>query len=265
MNLSKTFSAFFLLLIWHSISSEDIVVNACTFYVSNKCPFPIWPATAPNQGHPVIANGGFYLPPGRTRRIPQVPGDWSGRVWARTGCDFDSNQHKAACETGDCGGQLECNGLIGLPPVTLVQFALQVDRRQPSFYDVSLVDGYNLPVSVTTRPGSQPKCYIGSCIKNLKNICPQELEVLNGRGEVVACKSACLAFDRDSFCCRNEYGSPEKCKPSVYSKLFKNACPSYYSYAFDTPPPLVNCKADEYVITFCPDNWGSAAAAVTSA
>lgn len=251
--------------------NHDIVVNACTFYVSNKCPFPIWPATAPNQGKPVIANGGFYLPPGKTRRIPQVPGDWSGRLWARTGCtDFDPNSsnHKAACETGDCGGQLECNGLIGLPPVTLVQFALQVDKRQPSFYDVSLVDGYNLPVSVTARPGSGSgsgsKCSIGSCVKNLKNICPRELEVLNARGQVVACKSACLAFNLDSFCCRNEFGSPEKCKPNIYSKLFKNACPYYYSYAFDTPPPLVNCKADEYVITFCPDNWGSDLAAAES-
>lgn len=111
------------------IYAGNVVVRGCTFYISNKCPFPIWPATASNRGHPVIANGGFYLGPGKIRKIAAVPGDWSGRIWARTGCNFDDDDsvnHKAACETGDCDGQLECNGLIGLPPATLVQFALQV-------------------------------------------------------------------------------------------------------------------------------------------
>ncbi|KAK2999940.1 hypothetical protein RJ639_024025 [Escallonia herrerae] len=233
------------------------LAQACTFYVSNRCPFPIWPATAANTGHPVIGNGGFYLPSGQVRRV-QAPGNWNGRIWARTGCNFASKFNwKAACETGDCDRKLECNGSIGLPPATLVQISLQVDKSKPSFYDVSVVDGYNLPVSVMTKP-NVPKCHIGGCLKDMNSICPQELEVLNAKGEVVACKSACLAFDLDKFCCRNEYGTPEKCKPSVYSKIFKDACPSYYSYAFDNPPPLVNCASDEYVITFCPSKrWGS--------
>lgn len=111
-----------------------------TFYVRNKCLFPIWPATAPNAGNPVIADGGFYLPSGQTKRI-FAPPSWTGRVWARTGCNFYSNW-KTACETGDCDGQLACNGLIGTPPATLVQVALQADKAKPSFYDVSLVDGY---------------------------------------------------------------------------------------------------------------------------
>ncbi|KAK8614144.1 hypothetical protein V6N13_122518 [Hibiscus sabdariffa] len=55
---------------------------------------------------------------------------------------------------------------------------------------------------------------------------------------------------------RNEYGTPKKCKPSLYSKILKDACPCYYSYAFDMPPPLVNCASKEYVITFCPSAWG---------
>nr|QIB84900.1 thaumatin-like protein [Panax notoginseng] len=250
MKLPYSFAALSFFLIWNFVSPGQ----AHTFYVSNKCPFPIWPATAPNQGHPVIANGGFYLPSGQLKRI-QVPGDWNGRVWARTGCNFATNG-KPACQTGDCDGKLECSGSIGIPPATLVQIALQVDKAKPSFYDVSLVDGYNIPVSVMTKPVSPKPCHIGGCTKNLNNICPQELEVLNDEGKIVACKSACLAFNLDEFCCRNEYGSPDKCKPSVYSRIFKEACPSYYSYAFDTPPPLVNCASDDYVITFCPSKWG---------
>ncbi|KZV45652.1 hypothetical protein F511_02312 [Dorcoceras hygrometricum] len=130
-----------------------------------------------------------------------------------------------------------------------------MDKKSPNFYDVSLVDGYNLPISVSTKQ-ADTRCNIRGCGKNLKATCPTELQVLNKNREVVACKSACLAFNLDTFCCRNEYGSPDKCRPSVYSKMFKEACPSYFSYAFDMPTPMVNCGADEYVVTFCPEKWG---------
>ncbi|KAK8996492.1 hypothetical protein V6N11_081773 [Hibiscus sabdariffa] len=166
-------------------------------------------ATAPNTGCPVIADGGFYLPPGRTAVRGTMVVEWM---------DFGTD---------------------------------------------SLVDGYNLPVSVATRPFS-PKCTIRGCSKNLNNLCAQELQVVNKDGKVVACRSACLAFDIDSFCCRNEYGTPEKFKPSVYSKIFKvkDACRCYYSYAFDMPPPLVNCASKEYVITFCSSAWGTDQASI---
>ncbi|XP_021838057.2 thaumatin-like protein isoform X2 [Spinacia oleracea] len=231
--------------------------------VTNKCPFTIWPATAPNTGHPMIANGGFCLKSEQSSQI-NTPWDWSGRIWARTGCNFkeDSGDNnitnnptwRPACQTGDCDGRLECNGLIGKTPATLVELTFQTDKNQPSFYDISLVDGYNLPVSVIA--GRSPKCAIRGCLRDIKEICPLELQVNDGRGNVVACKSACLAFDWDGFCCRNEYGSPEKCRPSLYSTVFKSACPSYVSYAYDSPSPLVSCLVKELYITFCPAGWG---------
>ncbi|XP_010435956.1 PREDICTED: thaumatin-like protein [Camelina sativa] len=235
-------------IVYGKVTSHEV-----TFYVQNKCSFPIWPAVAPNSGHPVLASGGFYLPCGGIEHI-DAPWGWSGRIWARTGCDFTSNW-KQACETGDCDGHLECNGLIGKPPATLIQIAVQADKFKPNFYDVSLVDGYNLPVAVNSKPISS-KCAISGCHKDLKTTCPEELQVLNEEGRIVACKSACLAFDNDRFCCRNAYGTPGKCKRNMYSMLFKEACPNYYSYAYDTPPPLVTCSAKEYLITFCPSSWG---------
>lgn len=54
---------------------------------------------------------------------------------------------------------------------------IQYDQRQPSFYDVSLVDGYNLPVSVTSYKPVSSKCLIRGCNKNLKDTCPPELQV----------------------------------------------------------------------------------------
>lgn len=140
--------------------------------------------------------------------------------------------------TGDCDGQLACRGLIGKPPVTLIRLSLQ--QTKPHFYDVSLIYGYNIPVSVTIRQMT-PKCTIEGCSKSLLRSCPADLQVVNDSGEVVACKSGCLAINTDSDCCRNEYESPEKCKPSSYSKIFKEACPSYHSYAFDSAAPLANC------------------------
>ncbi|CAI9752676.1 unnamed protein product [Fraxinus pennsylvanica] len=173
---------------------------------------------------------------------PRPSSDWQRRILSTTGKNMKIPGPR---RRADAFGQGQA-AILAKP----------VDKSKPSFYDVSLVDGYNLPVSIDTKTGSR-KCHIGGCSKSLKSMCPVELQVVNGEGEVMACKSACLAYNLDSFCCRNEYGSPEKCKPILYSKLLKDACPSYFSYAFDTPPPLINCDSDDYVITFCADKWGS--------
>ncbi|XP_047312867.1 thaumatin-like protein [Impatiens glandulifera] len=242
-------SLFIYILFILSGEAKEITIN-----LNNNCKFHIWPAIASNTGE-VIARGGFHLRSGKTKSI-QLPGTWSGRIWARTGCDFSTDSYPA-CETGDCDGQLECNGKIGTPPVTLVELNLQSNKDKPSFYDVSLVDGYNLAVSVSTKPVKSRSCVIGGCVKELKNKCPDELQLVNKKKEVVACRSACLAFKEDKYCCVNEYGSPDKCQPTKYSKTFKEACPSYFSYAFDSPSPLVNCHSDEYEVTFCPSKRDS--------
>ncbi|CAN6476336.1 unnamed protein product [Victoria cruziana] len=263
MSPQKKAPAFFLLL--SSLLLSGIQPGeSVTFYVTNMCPFPIWPGTASNTELPLVAGGGFFLAPGQTKR-EHASSSWKGRIWARTSCDF-TRAAAAACETGDCAGKLACNGTIGLPPATLVEFSLEPDPTKSSFYDVSLVDGYNLPVAVSPSKGGKPQlpsnCTINGCSKSLTSgsNCPLELQVVSAdKGEVVACKSACLAFGLDVFCCRNEYGTPDKCRPSIYSKIFKEACPSYFSYAYDGAPltPLRSCWSDEYTITFCPSRWAA--------
>lgn len=242
------------------------VAEGIVFHVANKCPFPVWPATVPNTGHPVLAGGGFFLPPRKTRRVA-APATWNGRFWARTGCNFTANNSAtSACLTGDCEGRLACNGSVGAPPATLVEVSLHADpTKGGSSYDVSLVDGYNLPVSVSaaTSGSKQQQCAIAGCAKDVNAVCPPELQVKTSGGgksssaQVVACKSACLAFGVDAFCCRGKYATPDACRASVYSRLFKDACPAYYSYAYDTTAATATgCYASEYVITFCPDRWG---------
>ncbi|KAG1364510.1 hypothetical protein COCNU_11G013370 [Cocos nucifera] len=78
-----------------------------------------------------------------------APPGWSGRMWARTGCEFDA-EGAGTCQTGDCGSRMECGGAGALPPATLFEITLG-KGKDPDYYDVSLVDGYNLPVAAAPR------------------------------------------------------------------------------------------------------------------
>jgi len=74
---------------------------------------------------------------------------------------------------------------------------------------------------------------------------------VKSNGKVISCRSACDVFDRDEYCCRGVYGNPVVCQPTYYSKIFKQACPTAYSYAYDDPTSIMTCTASDYVISFC--------------
>ncbi|XP_072979056.1 thaumatin-like protein 1 [Typha angustifolia] len=220
-----------------------VVVKCTKFTFSNKCSGTVWPGILSNSGSSPLQTTGFELPAGESRTLLASSG-WSGRFWARTGCNFDSAGH-GSCSTGDCGsGELECNGAGAAPPATLIEFTLDGGGGK-DFYDVSLVDGYNLPVVVEAAAGG---CDATGCVVDLNRRCPAELRV--GDGE--ACRSACEAFGRPEFCCSGDHSSPATCGPSVYSQMFKSACPRSYSYAYDDATSTFTCSGADYVITFCP-------------
>ncbi|CAI0382618.1 unnamed protein product [Linum tenue] len=150
-------------------------------------------------------------------------------MWGRTHCSEDSTG-KFSCLTGDCGsGKIECSGSGAAPPATLADF-----------FDVSLVDGYNLPVLVSPQGGSGQNCSSTGCVVDLNGACPSDLKVVSDAGEGVACKSACEAFRQPQYC------------SSSYSLAFKNACPRAYSYAYDDKTSTFTCSSADYTITFCP-------------
>lgn len=230
--------------------------SACTFTVTNYCPFTIWPGTLAGSGTPQLPTTGFQLQSGQSVRIPAVPG-WSGRVWGRTGCTFDASG-VGSCETADCGGRLECDGAGSTPPATLFEITLGAGDGM-DFYDVSIVDGYNLPLIAVPQGVLNGKCNATGCASNINMGCPKELQVVGGddgegNGNVVACKSACEAFGSDQYCCSGEFANPSTCRPSFYSSIFKRACPRAYSYAFDDGTSTFTCKAYDYAIIFCPMN-----------
>ncbi|KAL9330431.1 hypothetical protein ACSQ67_000041 [Phaseolus vulgaris] len=106
---------------------------------------------------------------------------------------------------------------------------------------------------VVPQGGSGEKCTATGCVGDLNDACPSELKVMSADGrEGVACKSACEAFNSPQYCCSGAYGSPDTCKPSSYSEIFKNACPRAYSYAYDDKTSTFTCASADYTITFCP-------------
>ncbi|XP_065848134.1 thaumatin-like protein 1 [Euphorbia lathyris] len=220
-------------------------VSGATFTLLNRCSYTVWPGILANAGTTPLDSTGFQLLSGESRSF-QSPPNWSGRFWGRTGCTFDPATGQGSCLTGDCGSDLvECNGKNAQPPATLAEFTIGSGTQD--FYDVSLVDGYNLPLIVEPNGGSG-NCLSTGCVTDLNRKCPAELRV--GSGE--ACKSACEAFGTPEYCCSGAYGTPDTCKASVYSEMFKAACPKSYSYAYDDATSTFTCTAADYVITFCP-------------
>ncbi|KAK7367284.1 hypothetical protein VNO80_09293 [Phaseolus coccineus] len=218
-------------------------VSGATFTFVNKCDYTVWPGIL---GTPELATTGFELTKGGSRSF-QAPTGWSGRFWGRTGCQFD-NSGRGTCSTADCGsGEVNCNGAGASPPATLAEFTLGTGSMD--YYDVSLVDGYNLPMMVAPRGGSG-SCAATGCGEDLNRRCPSELRVEGGD----ACQSACSAFGKPEYCCNGAFGNPSTCKPSTYSQIFKSACPKAYSYAYDDATSTFTCSGADYTITFCPSS-----------
>ncbi|KAL8087737.1 pathogenesis-related thaumatin-like protein 3.5 [Apium graveolens] len=220
--------------------------SSTVFRIENSCSYTIWPGTLSGNGAP-LGKGGFALSPGQSVSLTAPPG-WSGRFWGRTHCIFDA-AGSGKCVTGDCAGGLQCTG-GGAPPATLVEFTLAGGNSDKDFYDVSLVDGYNVGMGVRPQSGTGD-CQYAGCVRDLNENCPAELQVANG-DKTVACKSACLAFNAPEYCCTGDHGTPQTCSPTKYSAMFKSACPSAYSYAYDDLSSTCTCAGTDYVITFCP-------------
>lgn len=232
--------------------SAQLVSGALSykFTFKNNCPNTIWPGTLTGGGQPQLSTTGFSLNTGESR-ILDVPAEWSGRFWARTRCSEDQSG-QFVCATADCGsGQVECNGAGAIPPATLAEFTLG-GADDKDFYDISLVDGYNLPVSVTPKGNST--CSSTSCSSDINKVCPSELSMNQPDDlNVIACRSACEAFKDPISCCTKPYDTPTACPPTKYSTIFKKACPQAYSYAYDDKTSTFTCSmGGDYTITFCP-------------
>lgn len=164
-------------------------------------------------------------------------GTWSGRFWARQ----------------DCTGS-ECQIAGAAFPASLAEFTFRAAGGN-DFYDLSFVDGYNLPVSVTpvnpTEDGTS-KYWCGAPTCDIAPVCPPELQ-LRENGVYIGCQSACSKFGNPEYCCAGAFGTPDKCPMNRYARVIKNACPDAYSFAYDDQESLYQCSAPAYIVTWCPN------------
>ncbi|CAL9172569.1 unnamed protein product, partial [Musa hybrid cultivar] len=209
--------------------------HAARFEIVNGCPFTVWAAAIPG--------GGLQLDQGQTWVIDVIDVNNNGtsftgsRIWARTGCSFDGSGH-GRCQTGDCGGVLDCKA-YGSPPNTLAEFAVN-QFNNIDYFDVSLVDGFNVPMEFSPITGN---CSAIRCSADINGRCPAELWTPGG------CNNPCTVFKTDEYCCNS--GS---CGPTTYSKFFKSNCPDAYSHPKDDATWTFTCPSGGggYKVIFCP-------------
>ncbi|CAO2179524.1 unnamed protein product [Urochloa humidicola] len=89
-------------------------------------------------------------------------------MWGRTGCSFTRGTGR--CQTGDCAGALSCS-VSGQPPITLAEFTSAGDKGAMDFFDISIIDGFNLPMDFLPAKGG-PGCSKGPrCLGNTTSQC----------------------------------------------------------------------------------------------
>jgi hypothetical protein len=182
-----------------------------------------------------------HLDQGQAYTLP-VPVNWGGRVWARQSCIYHD------CELAGAGN-----------PASLAEFKFSPLASDIDYYDVSFVDGYNLPMSIQPRvvqgidhvEGQDDRhCRVSEC-KSLP-FCPHDLATANQEGSFVSCESACSKYGLDQYCCTGNHSTPETCTTNHFAKRIKDQCPEAYSYAFDDATSVYGCRSNAYHVTFCP-------------
>ncbi|KAL5997774.1 hypothetical protein ACLOJK_008704 [Asimina triloba] len=198
----------------------------------------------------VVAQSGLQSPPRPTAAVvlPSNPVNQPNSQ-PQTGGMVESGAEQAAIlTTGSCGTALNCSTL-GNYPATLAEFSISYNSSVLSFYDVTVVSGYNLPVVVTPVNG-RGNCSLAGCDDDMVPNCPSELAFVAG-GKTVACKSACQEFGTNEHCCFGVFGNPTTCQSTPYSKIFKSACPAALSYAYEAATGLLACYDVDFLVTFC--------------
>ncbi|GKF54121.1 thaumatin-like protein 1, partial [Tanacetum coccineum] len=203
--------------------------SGTTITIVNDCGSTVWPGISGNLDVNIT---GFELKKGTSRSF-QAPGNnWSGHIWGRTGCDLNKSG-SWSCATGDCGtGEVECKGRNFTESVTLAELNMM---DGDNYYDVSLLSGFNLPMTIEAK-GTEDSCRLTGCATDLNKQCPKDLKLEGGGG----CKSACQVYPTKDYCCTYlDYGE-EKCNPTSHA----GAEPIGWLAGAQPPPTAPTCTND---------------------
>lgn len=262
--------------------------NSCC--PSSKCPeVRCGQTVACSAGEALPDGGGFRLAADTGGREDShavtVKQGWQVSFWGRTGCSNDNNNLNcasgAALSNIDNRDKLKAGGIGSAFPATKgeIRFDGYGDQH---YYDISIVDGFNLPIRIEPvtgtykkvgRSDSQYDCTVAGGAPDLTAKAATELPLLlytvNGKNSGVysACKYSYVTNHKEdaAYCCNSPYVN-EKCNPDDWpvnvnsAKLFKKYYPLAYSYAYDDKASTFTCKNagpakfTGYLVTFCSGN-----------
>jgi hypothetical protein len=97
--------------------------------------------------------------------------------------------------------------------------------------------------------GDEYRCTTTEYPVDLNPGCPDDLKDRDGNN-VVDCKSSCLAYSMDEYCCCGWFNNPNVCKKSPSAGYFKGNCPRAYSYAYNDGTSTFTCRNTDYNIIF---------------
>ncbi|XP_042008719.1 protein P21-like [Salvia splendens] len=204
--------------------------SAIRFDIQNNCSYTLWPAVLPY-------GGGRHLDSGQTWTLDFADGPRLARIWARTNCSFDSSG-RGSCLTGDCAGQLNCTS-YGTPPLSKAEYGLN-NFAHMDYYDISLIDGFNVPLEMTPTTNGCSKSI--RCSADVVGQCPADLRAPGG------CQNPCTVYKTPEYCCR-----AGRCLPTDKSRFFKALCAEAFTYPEDDPTSTFTCpEGTNYRVVFCP-------------
>jgi len=237
----------------------------------NRCDHDVWVQPLTNAQGPPLGGGIQRLNVGGYYNYA-IPNDgWGGRFWPKINCDGQGHncefgQSVDPCPDGGCHPPAETKVEFFFPPL---------NNGYDVWYDISLVDGYSLPVEIIPSV-QQGTCVTTDCAVSLDRCPYNENDVgdlrINKNGRTVACLSPCkrwnypypfgLGLPEDQYpgvmlCCPTPPIWPEECRggPVIhtqYVQLIHRDCPTAYSYAYDDEAGLHNCPNDvSFRVTFC--------------
>ncbi|KAK9677477.1 hypothetical protein RND81_11G145500 [Saponaria officinalis] len=224
--------------------------EARTLTITNNCTYTVWPGIS---GTIQKIDSGFALLNGESR-VVAVQSNWTGRVWGRTLCLINKSTGNFSCQTGDCAtGNIECTGGSITNPVTVAEFSFSLINNNEDFYNVSVIDGYNLPLMVAPNVESDAGCDVIGCVFNLQKSCVAELAVLSNAhnsSSIIGCRGLCNV---DKNCC-NYTTACHRLNLSIPPLIYKKSCPRVCSFAFGDEASFIcdGSKVSTYNITFCP-------------
>lgn len=257
------------LLIVLTISSLVVGNRQITFV--NRCSYPIWISPLTSDNGPQL-DGGIKRLGQNSQTVYNIPASgWKGRFWPKTACD-GSGQN---CETGQSIAPCPAGGCQP-PAETKVEFFYPASTAKDNvWYDISLVDGYSLPVEITPsyKGGSclPTKCHVSlaACPTNEANV--GDLRVIKN-GRTIMCLAPCKKWNYPSpfglgrpentgsglnLCCPTPPVTPTQCRAGIvvntqYVKLIHRDCPTAYAYSYDDAAGLHNCpNPTNFVVNVC--------------